>query len=130
LQDLKIDVALFSGTYLKHHMKFYIPNYDIYWCDHEVRHKGRIAIAVKKGIPHTCFELLQLLSVEATMVCIQIGNTAMLLEAVYKYWQRLCSDTDITELLGFTNRSIQAFDLNEKHPVWNRNVPKPSGLKL
>jgi hypothetical protein len=30
LRDLKIDVALFSDTYLKPHVRFYIPNYDIY----------------------------------------------------------------------------------------------------
>jgi hypothetical protein len=28
LQDLKIDVSLLSETHLKHHMRFYIPNYD------------------------------------------------------------------------------------------------------
>jgi hypothetical protein len=38
--------------------------------------------------------------------------------------------TDITELLDFRNKSIRAGDLNAKHPVWNRKVSKPSGLKL
>jgi hypothetical protein len=30
LQDLEINVALFSKTHLKPHMKFYIPNCDIH----------------------------------------------------------------------------------------------------
>jgi exonuclease III len=30
LQDLKTDVALFSETHLKPHMRFYIPNYDFF----------------------------------------------------------------------------------------------------
>jgi hypothetical protein len=30
LQDLEIDMVLFSETQLKPHMRYYIPNYDIY----------------------------------------------------------------------------------------------------
>jgi hypothetical protein len=37
VEDFKIDVALFSDTYLKSHTMFYIPNCDF------------IALAVKKG---------------------------------------------------------------------------------
>jgi hypothetical protein len=107
LQDIKIDVALFSETYLKHHMRFYIPNYGFYRTDHEDGHKGETAVAVKKGIPHTCADLPPLLSVEATGVCILIGKTEMFFAAVYKFLQRLWSDTDITELLGYRNKSNQ-----------------------
>jgi hypothetical protein len=94
------------------------------------RHNGRIAIAVKKGIPHTCIDLPHLLSAEATMVCIQTGNSAMFLEAVYDHHKDCGVTQTSTELLGFRNKSIQACDLNAKHPVWNRKVSKPSGLKL
>jgi hypothetical protein len=69
LQDLKIDMALFSETHLKHHMRFYIPQYDIYQTDHEDWHKGGAPITVKKGIPHTCIYLPPALSVEAAGVC-------------------------------------------------------------
>jgi hypothetical protein len=54
----------------------------------------------------------------------------MFLAAVYKSPQRLWCDKDITELLGFRNKSILVGDLNAKHPVWNSGVPNPSGLKL
>jgi hypothetical protein len=47
LQDLKIDVALFSETHLRLCMGFYIPNYDIYRTDSEDGHKGGTAVAVK-----------------------------------------------------------------------------------
>jgi hypothetical protein len=93
-----MDMAVLSETYLKPHMRFYIPNYDIYWMDHEDGYKGRTAVAVKNGIPHTCVDLPPLLSVEATGVCILIRNTAMLLAAIYKSLQRLWSDADIIEL--------------------------------
>jgi hypothetical protein len=89
LQDLKINVALFSETRRKLHIRFYIPNYDIYQTDREDGHKSGTAAVVKKGIPHRCADLLPLLSVEATGVCIPIGNTDMLLAAVYKSPQRL-----------------------------------------
>jgi hypothetical protein len=38
-------------------MKFYIPNYDIYRTDCEDGHKGRTAVAVKMGFPHTHVDL-------------------------------------------------------------------------
>jgi hypothetical protein len=41
------------------------------------------AIAVRKGIPHNHVDLNPLLSVEATGVCIPVGNE-VLLAAVYK----------------------------------------------
>jgi hypothetical protein len=68
-----MDVALFSETHCKPHMRFYIPNYDIYQTDSEDGHKGGTAIPVKKAIPHTCVNLPPLLSVEATGVCIPIS---------------------------------------------------------
>jgi hypothetical protein len=48
MHDLKIDVALFSETLLKPHMRFYISNYHIYRNDRQDGHKGRTAVAVKK----------------------------------------------------------------------------------
>jgi hypothetical protein len=71
-----------------------------------------------------------LLSIEATGVYIPIGNTEMFLSPVYKSSQRLWSDTDITKLLGFANKSILAGNLNAKQPVWISKVSNVSGLKL
>jgi hypothetical protein len=98
VQDLKINVALFSEANLKPHIKFHIPNYDIYRTDREDWHKGGTAAAVKKGIPHTCVDLSPLLSAEATGISIPIGDIQMFIAAVYKSPQGLWSDTDIREL--------------------------------
>jgi hypothetical protein len=103
-------------------MRVYIPNYDIYWTDREDGHKGRTAVAVKKGIPHTYVNLPLILSVQATGVCIPVGNTEIPVVGVFKFPQSLWSDTDITELLGFRNKSIFAGDLKAKHSVWNCKV--------
>jgi exonuclease III len=130
LQHFKIDVILFSETQPKPHMRFYIPNYDIYRTGRQDWHIGGTAVAVKKGIPHRCADLPPLLSAEATGVWIPIGNTEMLHASVYKSPQRLWGDTDNTELLGFRNKSILAGDLNAKHTVWNSRNSDPSGLKL
>jgi hypothetical protein len=40
MQDLKIDLALFTETHLKPHMRFYIPNYHIYRNDRLDGNKG------------------------------------------------------------------------------------------
>lgn len=52
MQDLEIDVALYSETSLKRHMRFFIPNHDIYRTDCEKRHEGWTTFAILKGIPH------------------------------------------------------------------------------
>jgi hypothetical protein len=57
-------------------------------------------------------DLPPLISVEATGVCIPIGNQESLLEAVYKSPGRTWNDAYITELLSFRHKCILAGDLN------------------
>jgi exonuclease III len=130
LQDLHIDMALFSETHLKPYEKFYIPNYHFYWIALHPGRKGGTAIAVWKGFSHKHVDLPPLVSVEATGVCIPIGNREILLTAVYKPPGRTRSDADISELLSLGHKCILAGDLNAKHPSWNSTVSKPSGKKL
>jgi hypothetical protein len=54
----------------------------------------------------------------------------MLLASLYKSPLRAWRDADITELLYLRANSILAGELNARHPVWNRKVSNPSGLKL
>jgi hypothetical protein len=68
--------------------------------------------------------------VEATGVCIPIGNSEVLLAAVYKSPGRIWSDTDITELLNFRHKSILAGDLKAKNSFWNTTVSNSSAEKL
>jgi hypothetical protein len=79
-------------------------------------------VAVKKGIPHTHVDLPPLVAVEATGVCIPIGNRKVLLAAVYKSQGQAWSNADIAELLSFRRKSILAGDLKAKHPFWNSAV--------
>jgi hypothetical protein len=53
LQDLKIDVALFTETHLKPHV-LYGSTFQavIYRTDREDGYKGGNLVAVKKGVPH------------------------------------------------------------------------------
>jgi hypothetical protein len=75
-------------------------------------------------------DLPPLVLVEATGVCIPIGNSEILLESIYKSPGRVWSEADITQLLGFRRKSILAGYLNAKHPFWNIAVSNPSGEKL
>jgi hypothetical protein len=125
LQNLKTDVALFSETHLKSHMKSHIPNCDMYRTDCEDGHESGTVFAVKKGTPHICVDLLPLLLLEATRVGISIGNAEMFLAALHNFPQKLWSYADITELLGFGNTSMLAGDLKGKHPVWKHNFQTP-----
>jgi hypothetical protein len=107
-------VTLFSETRLKPHERFFIPNFYFYRTDRFPGRKGRTAVAVRKGIPHNHADLPPLVSVEGTGVCIPVGNSEILLAAVYKSPGPAWSDADITELLSFT---ILASDLNAKKPI-------------
>jgi hypothetical protein len=132
LKYLHIDVALFSETSLKPNERFYILNYHllVYRIDRHPERKGGTAIAVRKGIPHRQVNLPPLVSIEATGICIQIGNCEVLLAAVYKSPNRTWCDIGITELLRFRNKCILACDLNAKHPFRSSTVSNPSGAQL
>jgi hypothetical protein len=58
----------------------------------------------------------------ATGVCIPIGNSEVLLAALYKPRARSWSDADGIELLSFRNKSLLSSDLNAKNPVWNSQM--------
>jgi hypothetical protein len=73
LQDLHVDIALFSETHLKPHERLFITNYHYYQTD---RHP------VRKGDPHSYLDLRPSVSVQATGVCIHIGNSEILLAFV------------------------------------------------
>jgi hypothetical protein len=125
---LHIDTALLSETHLKHHERFHIPNYHFYRTDRFPGRKLRTAVADSKGIHHNHVDLISLVSVEAKGVCIPIGDSEVLLTAVYKSPGRTWSNADIMELLSSRHKSILAGDLNAKHPFWNSIVSNPSGV--
>jgi hypothetical protein len=99
-------------------MRFYIRSYDIYRTDHHDMYKDGIAVAIRNGFLHTYVNLRRTLSGERR-VHIFFENTEMLLPALYKSPQRIWSDTDITELFLFRNKTFLAIDLNAKHSDWN-----------
>jgi hypothetical protein len=80
---------------------------------------------MRKGIPHNNIHLPPLVSIEATGVCMPIGNSEVLLAAGHAW-----NDADIIELLSFRHKSLLAGDLNAKHPFWNSIVSNSSGAKL
>jgi exonuclease III len=130
LQEQRIDVALLSETHLKPHERFFIPNYHFYQTDRFPGRKGGTTVAVRKGIPHDYVDLPSLVSIEAAGVCLPIGNSELMLAAVYKSPGRAWSDADVIELLSFRHKSVLAGDLNAKHLFWNSAVSNPSGEKL
>jgi hypothetical protein len=123
-------VALLSETHLKPHERFFIQNYHFYRTDRFPGRKSGTAVAVRKGIPHNHVDLPPLISIEATGVCILIGNSEILLAYIYKSPGRAWTDADIMKLLSFRRKAILAGDLNAKHPFWNSAVSTPSSEKL
>jgi hypothetical protein len=101
MQDLHIDVGLFSEIHLIPYERFFIPNYNFHRIVRRPGVKGGTAIAVRKGIPHSHVDLHPLISTEATGVCIPTGKSEVLLAAVYKLPGRAWIDADIIEFLSF-----------------------------
>jgi hypothetical protein len=95
---------------------FSVQNYYFYRIDRHPGRKSGTADSVRKGIPHGHVHLPPLISVEATGVCILIGNREILLAAVYKSPGRTWSDADIAEFLSLRYKCILAGDMNAKHP--------------
>jgi hypothetical protein len=59
---------------------------------------------------------MRLLSVKKTVVSYRLETLKSSLQLCINP-RKDCSETDITELLGFRNKSILTGDLNAKHPV-------------
>jgi hypothetical protein len=78
-------VALLSETHIKPHERFFITNYHIYRNDCHPGAKVGTAVAVRKGVPHSYIDLVPLILIEATGICIPLGNKEILLAAVYRY---------------------------------------------
>jgi hypothetical protein len=62
--------------------RFFIPNFHLHRTDRNPGRKGGTAVGVRKGISHNHVNLPPLDSVEATGVCIPIGNSEVCLAAV------------------------------------------------
>jgi hypothetical protein len=89
--------------------------------------KGGTAVAVRTGIAHRSAFLV---SIEATGICMQIGNSEVLLAAVCKSPGHAWNDADVIELLSFRLQSLPMGDLNAEHPFWNSIISNPSGAKI
>jgi hypothetical protein len=112
-------VALLSETHLKLHDRFCIPNYQVYWTDHNPGLKGGTTVAVRKSIPLTRVDLHLLVWTETTGACLPIGNRELLFSALYKIPVRAWSDTDVIGLFNFRHKSLLEYDMNAKSPVLN-----------
>jgi hypothetical protein len=107
-------VALLSETHLKPllsetHLKpqeFFIPNYHFYRTDRFKGRKGGTAVVVRKAIPHKHADLPPLLSIKAAGVCIPIGDSELLLAAVYKSPGHAWNDADTIKLLSVSLMSL------------------------
>jgi hypothetical protein len=93
--------------------------------------KGGTAVAVRKDIPHNHVDLPSLVFIEVTGICIPVGNSEVLLAAVYKPPGQAWSSADIIDLLSLMTKSLLPGDLNAKKILfWNSQVLNPSGEKL
>jgi hypothetical protein len=85
---------------------------------------------VRKGITQNHVDLPPLVSIEATGLCIPLGDSEVLLAAAFKSPGHAWNHADVTVLLSFRHKALLAGDPNAKHPFWNSVVSNPSGEKL
>jgi hypothetical protein len=82
---------------------FFIPNYHLYRTGRFPRRKDETTFAVSKGIPYNHVYLSPFLSIKATRVSIQIGNSEIL-------WK----DAQANELLCFRRKSLLVGDQSDR----------------
>lgn len=105
------------GTHLKLLERYYIPYYYFYGTNRFTDVKGGAAFAVGKGIPHIQADLPSLVSVHATGICIPIGNSKVLLLALYIPPGHLWCNMDFIELMRFINKFFLSDYLNNKNYI-------------
>jgi hypothetical protein len=120
---------VFSETHLKPHERFFIPNYHFYRTDHFPGTKGGTVGSKKRHSPQPCRPASACFN-RSHWVFILIGNSEMLIAAIYKSSGHAWIDADITEFLNFRHKLLLAGDLNAEHPFWNSVFSNPSGTKL
>lgn len=69
-------------------------NYDFYGTDYKDGHIGGTAIAVKKDIPHTCIDLLPLLSVTTTGA----AHRLEILKCLFQLFITTCKNCGVTQM--------------------------------
>jgi hypothetical protein len=84
LEDLHVDVAIFSEAHLKPHERFFISNYHFYGTDRHPGRYGGTSVAVRRGFPPNNIDLPPLVSVEATGFYIPISSSELLHAHIYK----------------------------------------------
>jgi hypothetical protein len=127
LQDLHIDAALLSETYLKPHERFYIPNYHFYWNYRLPWRNGGTAVSVRKVIPHN-----HLLSASA-----YFNRSHRGLHTDWQYWSATSSRLyvprprlEYRHRWAFRHNWLLAEDLNGKHLFRNNVFSIPPGTTL
>jgi hypothetical protein len=112
--------------------KVLLPHHQIYKLHCFPKGKDGTADAVRKDIPPNNNVDLSFIAVivEATEVCIPIGNSVVLLVALYMFPGRPWSDSDIAYLLKFKSKSLLAGDPHARYPFWNSVVSDTSDDKV
>jgi hypothetical protein len=104
-----------------------IWNYHIYWPDNHPDLKADLPLQLERcTAPMLTYP--PLVSIEATAICIPIGNKEILFAALYKPPDRAWSKSVVIGLLNFKNKSRLAGNLSAKNPVWNSQVSNLSGM--
>jgi hypothetical protein len=85
---------------------------------------------MRKGIPHNHADLPPRVSIEIIGVCIPIGNSDVLLQAVSKSPSHAWNDAGIIEFLSIRHNLLLVRYLNTNHPFENSIVSNISGATL
>lgn len=127
-----LDIVLVNETHLKPCQNPKIRNYDFYRVDRP-GNGGGTGIYIRNSIDHYEADTpTNLSSLEANSIVVCTTNGEIRFTSVYrspKYTNKLDPD-DIDALLGYSQPTIIAGDLNAKHPTWNSRNTNLAGRTL
>lgn len=114
----KIQIAMFSETWLKESDSFSIPSYDIYRID---RPYGGVCILISSCIPHSNCVKFSFPFGEAIMLSIHDAQFSIKIGSVYcsPAASRAQASNFFKKILSVSGPAVIAGDFNVKHRDWN-----------
>jgi endonuclease/exonuclease/phosphatase family metal-dependent hydrolase len=124
----KIDVIFLSETWLNETSTFYLPNFDCYRAD---RHRGGVAILIRKAIPHSFLKTISHELAEAVSIIIH-DTVPFTLTSIYcsPNANKQQASEFFDKVLSIGGPSIVAGDFNAKHTSWNNVSNNRRGIDL
>ena len=132
MDDLQIDIALFSETHYTREMKGYLKGFRIYNARHPSnKGRGGASIAVREKLKHSVISIIEEELFQVVVIQIESSLGPFNVGAVYAPPRHRCTRLDYKQLFArLGNRFLIGGDWNAKNVRWASRLTNTKGLNL